>query len=418
MSVTVAPRAWDVQAAAQSALQTSAIVWFVPALIGQWFFAYHVAAAFIAPAFAGNIAAWNEGLFVGLVAGDLVGNVALGAHLFIAFVITIGGTLQPIPQIRAYAPAFHRWNGRLYIVIAFVTSLAALYMIWTRDTFGGILINDISVSLNAVLIMVFAAIALRYAMARRIDVHRRWALRTFMVVSGVWFTRVIYAFLGIVPGETPGVDRRHDRPDQHRDRLRQLSAAARRARTLFPRQAQPERVRQVRHSRARARRSRGDQHRRLRHGCAVAELGSPNGHEWPSNRTETAMTLEDALAQLESLGNEKVRAQNRKRGADDNQFGVRLGDIRKIAATIKTNHELGLALWKSGNLDARLLATLVLKPKDLSADELDRMVRSGKSAPIADWLNPTSSRNTPTRRAFARVGWPRTIRGPLAPDGT
>jgi hypothetical protein len=53
--------------------------------------------------------------------------------------------------------------------------------------------------------MLFAAIAVRYAMAWKIDVHRRWALRTFIAVSGVWFTRVIYAFLDFVPGETPGV---------------------------------------------------------------------------------------------------------------------------------------------------------------------------------------------------------------------
>jgi hypothetical protein len=38
-----------------------------------------------------------------------------------------------------------------------------------------------------------------------------------------------------------------------------------------------------------------------------------------------AMTLKDTLAQLESLGNDKVRAQNKKNGAGENQFGVRLG---------------------------------------------------------------------------------------------
>ena len=43
-----------------------------------------------------------------------------------------------------------------------------------------------------------------------------------------------------------------------------------------------------------------------------------------------AMTLKDTLAQLASLGNEKVRAQNRKSGAGEKQFGVRLGDIRKL----------------------------------------------------------------------------------------
>ena len=44
------------------------------------------------------------------------------------------------------------------------------------------------------------------------------------------------------------------------------------------------------------------------------------------------MTLAETLAQLESLGSEKVRAQNSKNRAGDNQFGVRHGDIRKLAA--------------------------------------------------------------------------------------
>ena len=70
------------------------------------------------------------------------------------------------------------------------------------------------------------------------------------------------------------------------------------------------------------------------------------------------MTLKDALAQLKALGNEKVRARNKKNGADENQFGVQMGDIRKVAAQVKTDHELGLALWRSGNLDAQLLAIL------------------------------------------------------------
>jgi 3-methyladenine DNA glycosylase AlkD len=88
-----------------------------------------------------------------------------------------------------------------------------------------------------------------------------------------------------------------------------------------------------------------------------------------------ALTLKDTLAQLESLGNEKVRAQNKKKGAGDNQFGVRLGDIRKLAEQIKTNDELAMALWDTGNIDARLLAILLLKPRNLSRAKLDRMVR-------------------------------------------
>jgi 3-methyladenine DNA glycosylase AlkD len=97
------------------------------------------------------------------------------------------------------------------------------------------------------------------------------------------------------------------------------------------------------------------------------------------------ITLQETLKQLEALGNEKMRAQNRKRGGGDEQFGVRLGDVRKLAARIKTNHELALALWETGNIDARLLAILLIRPKDLSGTELDWMVRSatGFSVPRA-----------------------------------
>jgi hypothetical protein len=42
--------------------------------------------------------------------------------------------------------------------------------------------------------MLFAAIALRFALARKFAVHRRWALRLFMVMAGVWFARIGYAF--------------------------------------------------------------------------------------------------------------------------------------------------------------------------------------------------------------------------------
>jgi len=102
--------------------------------------------------------------------------------------------------------------------------------------------------------------------------------------------------------------------------------------------------------------------------------------------TITTMTPKEDLAQLEALGSEKMRAQNIRHGAGDNQFGVRFGEIRKLAKKIKTNHALGLALWETGNIDARLLAILLIKPKDLTADEMDRMVRSLTYVRVADWL--------------------------------
>jgi 3-methyladenine DNA glycosylase AlkD len=128
-------------------------------------------------------------------------------------------------------------------------------------------------------------------------------------------------------------------------------------------------------------------------------------------------TLKETLAQLEALGNEKVRAHNRKHGAGDNQFGARLGDIRKLADKIKADHTLAMALWETGNIDARLLAILLINPKKLSGDELDRMVRSVGFAQVADWLNSYVVRKYPDKETLrhrwmaeedpwaARAGW-------------
>jgi 3-methyladenine DNA glycosylase AlkD len=143
-----------------------------------------------------------------------------------------------------------------------------------------------------------------------------------------------------------------------------------------------------------------------------------------------AMTLTDALARLKSLGDEKVRAHNKKHGAGDNQFGARLGDIRTLAAKLKTDHQLATALWDTGNIDARLLAILLLEPKRLSRDELDRMVRSADFAQVADWLNSYVVKNHPDRESLrqswmrdddpwaARAGWSLTAgRVARSPDG-
>jgi 3-methyladenine DNA glycosylase AlkD len=58
-----------------------------------------------------------------------------------------------------------------------------------------------------------------------------------------------------------------------------------------------------------------------------------------------------------------------------------------LAKKLKTNHELALALWDTGNLDAQFLATLLMKPTALSADESEKLVRSVTFAWLADWLH-------------------------------
>jgi len=116
------------------------------------------------------------------------------------------------------------------------------------------------------------------------------------------------------------------------------------------------------------------------------------------------MTVDEILTQLKSLGDDARRAHNAKAGAPDNQFGVKLGDIRAMAKKIKTDHGLALKLWDTGNVDAQLLATLVIKPKSLSADELGELTRSTTCAQVADWLNANIVAQHPEKEAL-REGW-------------
>ncbi|MDP3658504.1 DNA alkylation repair protein [Phenylobacterium sp.] len=114
------------------------------------------------------------------------------------------------------------------------------------------------------------------------------------------------------------------------------------------------------------------------------------------------MTVTEALAKLEALGNEKVRKLDIRNGADARQFGVKLGDIRALAKQAKGDHDLAMALWETGNLDARLLAILWMKPKALSPTDLDGLVRSNAVIQACDWLNAYVVKVHPEKEALRR----------------
>ncbi|MBK9549861.1 MAG: DNA alkylation repair protein [Gemmatimonadetes bacterium] len=116
------------------------------------------------------------------------------------------------------------------------------------------------------------------------------------------------------------------------------------------------------------------------------------------------MTLQEALDALKALGNESVRVHNRKFGAGDNQYGAKLGDIRKLAAQMKADHQSAMDLYDSGIIDAQLLAILLIKPKKLSREELDRIVRAATFSQVADWVNAYLVKEHPEKEAL-RVRW-------------
>jgi hypothetical protein len=173
---------------ADRALKAAAGFWFAVAMLGQLVFAFAVASFYGLSAARGNWQQWNKSMTHGYAPGHPMKNLVVAIHLGSAVIILLSGAIQLIPKIRHRFPSFHRWNGRIYFVTAFAISIAGLYMMWFRGTVGD-LSQHLGQSLDAALIMLCAAMALRYALARDFKTHRRWALRLFMVVSASLFIR-------------------------------------------------------------------------------------------------------------------------------------------------------------------------------------------------------------------------------------
>lgn len=180
------------RAGADVVLSGGAAFWLLTALIGQWAFFYYIA-NFYGPAMAtGNYEAWSVLRAMGAkgyVPGDTVGNTAFGAHALAAGIIAFGGALQLIPQIRAKAPIFHRWNGRIFLLTVVGLSLSGFYLVWGRGSPPDSFV-ELATTLNGLLILTFAGLAGWMAVKRKIAIHRRWAMRLYLVSNAQWFMRV------------------------------------------------------------------------------------------------------------------------------------------------------------------------------------------------------------------------------------
>lgn len=186
-------------------LKTSVNIWFVVVVVGQFIFVAYILGLYGVSGLAGDFERWNEATTHGYVEKDIWGNVFFGIHMALAAIITIGGPLQLMKKVRAKFPKFHRINGRVYISAAFLISVAGLYLAWARDMEGG-LIGAIFITINAAFILVSAFYTIKYAIARKLAIHRKWAIRLFLAMSGVWFFRVFLMLWFIIWQGPIGID--------------------------------------------------------------------------------------------------------------------------------------------------------------------------------------------------------------------
>jgi 3-methyladenine DNA glycosylase AlkD len=91
------------------------------------------------------------------------------------------------------------------------------------------------------------------------------------------------------------------------------------------------------------------------------------------------------LAELRALGSAKDRAGMARYGINvDDAFGVSIYELRKVAKHLGTDHELALALWATGNHEARLLACFVDDPAAVTAEQTETWAGDFDSWDICD----------------------------------
>lgn len=162
------------------------IIW-----LGQWLFAAYIFFQFLQPSLVGNLsAAQFSHMIKGHVAGDSFGNGVLILHVLPVFLLSAAGVLQLIPSIRTRFPTFHRWNGRVFLLLGLAGALTGLYLTWIRDARLSDL-GALGITLNGLLIPVAIGFAWHYARARQFAKHRRWAVHAFILVNGVWSLRLL-----------------------------------------------------------------------------------------------------------------------------------------------------------------------------------------------------------------------------------
>ena len=100
------------------------------------------------------------------------------------------------------------------------------------------------------------------------------------------------------------------------------------------------------------------------------------------------MDLSAVLKELESYGDERTKNTHIRHGAEEPLYGVRVGDLKKILKKTKKNHELSLALYKTGNSDAMYLAGLMADEKKITKDDLNLWVKSAYWSYLSEFTVP------------------------------
>src|SRR5688500_2816655 len=97
------------------------------------------------------------------------------------------------------------------------------------------------------------------------------------------------------------------------------------------------------------------------------------------------MTAQEIVAKLEPLGSEGYRRILRNHGVTQPMFGVKVEDLKKFQRAIKTDYQLALDLYDTGNYDAMYLAGLIADESRMTKDDLRGWLDKAETDAVAEF---------------------------------
>ncbi len=107
------------------------------------------------------------------------------------------------------------------------------------------------------------------------------------------------------------------------------------------------------------------------------------------------MTPDEIMQQLQQFGNESTKKVLIKHGAREPFFGVKIEDLKKIQKKIKSDYQLSLELYNTGNSDAMYLAGLIAEPKKMTRADLNNWVEKAYWYMISEFTVPWVTSESP-----------------------
>lgn len=118
--------------------------------------------------------------------------------------------------------------------------------------------------------------------------------------------------------------------------------------------------------------------------------------------SENTQTFREVYGELKALGTAQNIKIYRRHGAPETMFGVSFANLGKLKKRIKRDHKLAVKLWATGNMDARILATMIVDPDMITEQMIDAWVQDLDYLGTADYLVTGALMPTP----YAKKRWP------------